>query len=382
MRNRYTLGHVRAVTPGGILHDSIISVADGVIEDIHPHPGGVAATIDGRGQLCLPGLVDVHSDALAREYKPRPGAAIPSHFAIAFAESNLLAAGVTTAFHAVSFQEKTAVGVPIGSPRAAGIYQALGAHPAPRLDHRVLHRLDVRCPGGIEAFSKHLGGFTGTPLVSYEDHTPGQGQYQDRRVMERWLCDAERMTPQQARGHVDLLIAERDDQLIIKDQTLAWLGRLAAAGTIILMGHDPTSPAEIDDLMARHATIAEFPTTLKAAVHATGRGIATVAGAPNVLLGGSHSGNVSAVELAEHRALTVLASDYLPSSLLSAAFELARLGHATLPEAIRMITANPAAAVGLHDRGQLLPGLRADLLLCSDAHTHPRATRTFTAQDA
>ncbi|WP_081709929.1 alpha-D-ribose 1-methylphosphonate 5-triphosphate diphosphatase [Arthrobacter sp. 35W] len=381
MMGRYTIGHVRAVVPGGILEDQLISVAGGVIEDIHPHPKGVAASIDGRGHLCLPGLVDLHSDALAKEHRPRPGAAMPVQLAVQSAENNLLAAGVTTAFHAVSFQLKSAVGVPIGSPRAPEIHHALRSHPSPRLDHRVLHRLDVRCPGGIDSFRVHLQGQSGMPLVSYEDHTPGQGQYQDRQVMERWLREAERMTADQAVDHVDLLIAERDEQLDLKEQTLAWLGGLAAAKSITLMGHDPTSPAEIDELLARHATIAEFPTTLEAARHATERGVATVAGAPNILLGGSHSGNVSAMEMARHGALNVLASDYLPSSLLAAAFDLARLGHATLPEAIAMISANPAAAVGLHDRGRLAPGLRADLLLCSDAHAHPRVVRTLTANN-
>ncbi|MFW0773078.1 alpha-D-ribose 1-methylphosphonate 5-triphosphate diphosphatase [Paenarthrobacter nitroguajacolicus] len=379
MLNSYTLGHVRAVTPAGILEDQLISVSGGVIEDIRPHRNGTHADVDGRGQLGLPGLVDVHSDALAREYRPRPGAVVPVALALHAAESNLLAAGVTTAFHAISFQLKSAVGIPIKSPRAPEIHVALQAHPEPRIDHRVLHRLDVRCPGGLEFFREQLAGHTVTPLVSYEDHTPGQGQYKDRSVMERWLQEAQQMTPAGARHHVDQLVAERDGQLHLREQTLAWLSSLAANRSITLMGHDPTSPEEIDDLIARHASIAEFPTTLQAARHAAGRGLANVAGAPNILLGGSHSGNVSAAELAQHGVLHVLASDYLPSSLLPAAFELARLGHATLPATIAMITAAPAAAAGLVDRGQLAPGLRADLLLCSDSSEYPRVTRTFTA---
>ena len=145
------------------------------------------------------------------------------------------------------------------------------------------------------------------------------------------------------------------------------------------MGHDAVTPAEIDELAARNACIAEFPTTIEAATHATLLGIATIAGAPNILLGGSHSGNVSAEELAREGALSILASDYLPSSLLAAAFEIARLGHASRPEAIGMITANPAAAVGLDDRGTLEAGRRADLVLCADTHSRPRVIRTFTA---
>ncbi|HAY42475.1 MAG TPA: hypothetical protein DCY59_02515 [Micrococcaceae bacterium] len=147
------------------------------------------------------------------------------------------------------------------------------------------------------------------------------------------------------------------------------------------MGHDPVTPQEIDELISRHATVAEFPTALEAARHAANRGIATVAGAPNVLLGKSHSGNVSALELAEAGVLSILASDYLPSSLLMAAFEVARLGHATLGEAINMITVNPARAAGLTDRGVLAEGYRADLVLCAEVNARPRVLRTLSSAD-
>lgn len=374
----YTLGHVRAVLGTQILDDQLISVADGVIEEIRDHPQALSADIDGRGNLCLPGLIDLHTDALAREYRPRPGVNMPIDLAMQAAEGNLLAAGVTTAFHAVSFQAKSAVGIPINSPQAPDVHDAVNNHPGPRMDHRVLHRLDVRCRKGVQMFRQQLGG-NGTPLVSYEDHTPGQGQYRDRAVMERWLLEAQHMTVKQASAHVDRLIAERDEEIPFRQQTLDWLAELAADNSIRLMGHDPVTPQEIDELIERNAEIAEFPTTLEAAEHAHAKGIATVAGAPNVLLGGSHSGNVSALELAQAGVLDILASDYLPSSLLSSAFELARLGHATLPSAIAMITANPAAAAGLHDRGTLKAGYRADLVLCSDEHDRPRAIRTLTA---
>ncbi|ASN37877.1 alpha-D-ribose 1-methylphosphonate 5-triphosphate diphosphatase [Arthrobacter sp. 7749] len=378
MVTTYILGHVRVLKDERMLEDQMISVVDGLIQEIRPHRAGLGADIDGAGKLCLPGIVDLHSDALAREYRPRPGACMPVDLAMQAAEGNLMAAGVTTAFHAVSFQTKSAVGIPIGSPQAPDVHHAISHYEEPRMDHRVLHRLDVRCPDGVHMLRDHLGGAE-VPLVSYEDHTPGQGQYRDRTVMERWLREAQHMDPTQAAEHVDRLIAERDQQLTFKQQTLGWLAELAATGTIRLMGHDPVTPQEIDELIARHAVIAEFPTTLEAAQRAHLKGVSTVAGAPNVLLGGSHSGNVSALELAQAKVLNILASDYLPSSLLSAAFELARLGYATLSEAINMITKNPAVAAGLNDRGILAPGYRADLVLCSDTLSRPRVLQTLTA---
>lgn len=374
----FSLGQVRILAGERILESQLIIVVDGLIEEVVAHPAGLREDLDGEGMLCLPGIVDLHSDALAREYRPRPGACLPVDLAMQAGEGNLMVAGVTTAFHSVSFQAKSAVGIPIGSPQAPDVHHAVNNYLDPRMDHRVLHRLDVRCREGAEMLRNQLGG-SGMPLVSYEDHTPGQGQYRDRTVMERWLREAQYMDAMQATEHVDKLIADRDEQLDFKDQTLGWLAALAAAKSIRLMGHNPVTPREIDELIDRNAAIAEFPTPLEAARHANRRGIATVAGAPNVLLGGSHSGNVSALELAQAGVLDILASDYLPSSLLSAAFELARLGHATLPEAIAMITVNPAVAAGLDDRGVLAAGYRADMVLCSDKHARPRVIQTLAA---
>lgn len=390
MVGQFTIGHVRAVTPDGVLEDQLVSVAGGFIDAVQHHPPRVRSDFDGTGLYCVPGFVDIHNDALAKEYRPRPGACVPVEFAAQSVEGNLLASGITTAFHAVSFQAKSAVGMPIRSPKAAEVYGAVNSLEAPRMDHRILHRLDVRCPEGVDLLKAQLGlelagrepagvGQGIPPLISHEDHTPGQGQYRDRSVMERWLQEAEAMTTREARQHVDGLIAERGRNRHFKEQTLTWLGGLAHRGAITLMGHDPASPAEIDELLARGGAVAEFPITVDAAQRAASMGLAVVAGAPNILLGGSHSGNVSAAELARNRTLSVLASDYLPSSLLAAALELVRLGLATLPESIGMITANPARAAGLDDRGILAPGKRADLVLFSDAGRWPLIVKTLSA---
>lgn len=374
----YTLGHVRALVGERVLGDQLISVVDGLIEEVRAHPPGLRADVDGRGLLALPGLVDLHSDALSREYRPRPGARLPIDLAMQAAEGNLLAAGVTTAFHAVSFQARSAVGIPIDSPQAAEVHQSIRRYGDPRMDHRVLHRVDVRCREGVDMFQRSLSA-DAVPLVSYEDHTPGQGQYRDRTVMERWLREAAHMAPAAAANHVDRLIASRDAELPFRETVLDWLAGLAGGKRIRLMGHDPVTPADIDELIARNAGIAEFPTTLAAARHARARGVATVAGAPNVLLGGSHSGNVPARELAGAGVLDILASDYLPSSLLPAAFELVRLGQATLAQAVAMVTVNPARAAGLPDRGVLAQGYRADVVLCADSTARPRVIQTLAA---
>jgi alpha-D-ribose 1-methylphosphonate 5-triphosphate diphosphatase len=160
---------------------------------------------------------------------------------------------------------------------------------------------------------------------------------------------------------------------------MAWLGSLALAGRIRLVGHDMDSPPAVEALRARGGSVAEFPTTVDAARAARELGLPVVMGAPNVLRGESHSGNVPAAALAELGLVDALASDYLPSGLLAGAFTLARSGLATLPAAVGLVTHGAAAAAGLTDRGRLAAGLRADLALADDAGSWPVVRATLRA---
>lgn len=380
----YVLGHVRAVLPDRVVDDARIVVRDGRIAEAGPHPAGTAADVDGAGLLCLPGIVDVHSDGLEREVLPRPGAPVPWEFALLSFEGKLAAAGVTTVFHGAAYERGEKIGAARTSVRSVETTRTLRSVVCERggagaVEHRVLHRLDVRCPDGFAALQEDLAGAARGALVSHEDHTPGQGQYADRRYYERFIAGNHGMSDAEARAQVDVLIDEREARLAVRDQALAWLGEQAAAGTIRLAGHDPAIAEEIDDLIARGGAVAEFPTTLEAAAAARTAGLPVVAGAPNVLRGGSHAGNVSGVELAERGLLTALASDYLPSGLLAAGVALAR-GPMGLPAAVRLITGGAAEAAGLADRGSLVAGLRADLVLAEVDGRWPEIRATVRAR--
>ena len=396
----YVLGGVRAVLPGAVVDGARVVVRDGLIAEAGPAPAGSAADLDGRGLLCVPGLIDVHSDALERERAPRPGVLLPWDFAVTSLEAKLSAAGITTAFHGAGFQEKTAAGVTRSVRTAGEICAAVTARslaPAPLADHRILYRLDARSPAGAEALASALDGVldgvldghpaTGLdpaagrslPLVSHEDHTPGQGQYADRRYLERYVAGTEGLSAAAAAARVDEVTAERDARRRDLERNLAWLGSLARAGRIRLVGHDLDSPAAVAALRARGGAVAEFPTTAGAARAARELGIPVVMGAPNVMRGESHSGNVSAAELVGLGLVTALASDYLPSGLLAGAFALARHRLVTLPAGIGLVTSGAAAAAGLTDRGSLTPGLRADLALVDDSGTWPVVRVTFRA---
>jgi len=380
----YVLGGVRAVLPGAVVEDARVVVRDGLIAEAGPAPAGSAADLDGRGLLCVPGLIDVHSDALERERVPRPGVQLPWDFAVTSLEGRLSAAGITTTFHGAGFQEKTAGGVTRSAGTAGEICAALTARslaPAPLADHRILYRLDARSAAGAEALAAALAGHPAAapslPLVSHEDHTPGQGQYADRRYLERHVAGTDGLTAEAAARRVDEVIAERDAYRPTLDRNLAWLGSLALAGRIRLVGHDLDSPAAVAALRARGGSVAEFPTTADAARAARENGMPVVMGAPNVLRGESHSGNVSAAELVGLGLVTALASDYLPSGLLASVFALARNGLVTLAAGIGLVTSGAAAAAGLSDRGSLTPGLRADLALVDDSGSWPVVRATF-----
>ena len=382
----YVLGGVRAVLSGAVVDDARVVVRDGLIVEAGPAPAGSAADLDGRGLLCVPGLIDVHSDALERERAPRPGVNLPWEFAVASLEGKLNAAGITTVFHGAGFQDKLSGSTNRTVRAAIEVCDAVTARslaPAPLAGHRILYRLDARSPEGAtalaEALEQHPASAESLPLVSHEDHTPGQGQYADRSYMERYIASSNDLSEEQAARRVDEMIAARDAQLPVLKRNMAWLGELARAGRIRLVGHDMDSPAAVEALRARGGSVAEFPTTVDAARMARELGIPVVMGAPNVMRGESHSGNVSAAALVGLGLVTALASDYLPSGLLAGAITLARSGIATLPAAIGLVTSGAAASAGLADRGSLTPGLRADLVLVDDDGSWPVVRATYRA---
>jgi len=382
----YVLGGVRAVLAGAVIDNARVVVRDGLIVEVGPAPAGSVADLDGSGLLCVPGLVDVHSDALERERAPRPGVLLPWDFAVTSLEGKLHAAGITTVFHGAGFQDKMAGAVARTVRTAIEVCQAVTARslgPAPLVGHRILYRLDARSPEGAPALAEALAAHPATaeslPLVSHEDHTPGQGQYADRGYMERYVASSRGISAEDAARHVDEMIETRDAHLPTLERNMAWLGTLARAGQIRLVGHDMDSPAMVEALHARGGSVAEFPTTVDAARAARELGLPIVMGAPNVMRGESHSGNVSAAALVELGLVTALASDYLPSGLLAGAFTLARAGRAPLPGAIGLVTSGAAAVAGLSDRGRLAPGLRADLALVDDAGAWPVVRATFRA---
>lgn len=364
----FAIHNVAAVLPDRVVENASVVVRDGVIDDIvagGPIPTG---SVDGRGAWCLPGLVDSHSDGLEKERLPRPGVELPWDFALRSYEGRVRAAGVTTVFHGARFGSGGAgSGTPVLANELCDAVEELAASADALVDHRILYRLDAREADGLVALQKRLPSRVdpSRPMVSFEDHTPGQGQYTDRKAFERYVAGTMSLSPEAARDHVDEVLAERDALLANRHAALPWLTEQASEGGIRLLAHDPATPAEVDEACTWSAAIGEFPTTVEAAQRARERGLRTVCGAPNVLRGQSHSGNVSAVELISRGLCDGLSSDYMPAALLGAVGVLVDQGVCSLPAAVSLVTSGPAGTVGLEDRGRLVPGDRGDMVLAT-----------------
>lgn len=369
-RSNMTITGVDAVLPDRVLTDATVVIRDGLIAEVLEGWRGGPGVLDGGGATLIPGLVDTHSDAFEKEIRPRPGVELPLDFALGSFEGRAAAAGVTTIFHGVAFEQSERYDRTVDQAIAmCAVIDDRAVDPVALIDHHVLHRLDVRDPDGLAGLERRLDQVSGgsdtpvRPLVSYEDHTPGQGQYTDRRWFEHYVSGTRSVSLEEARRVVDELVDDRERRAAQREVAVEVLGRRALAGSITLMAHDPTDAAEISRARVAGMTIAEFPTTHAAATAAKEQGMRTVCGAPNALRGTSHSGNVSARELIAGGLCDGLASDYLPSTLLGTLAALVRSGLCALPEAVALVTAGPSESVGLHDRGRLEVGRRADLVL-------------------
>lgn len=386
---RFAVRNVTAVLPDSLLEDAFVVVENGTITEVS---SGTAPdfAVDGHGAFCLPGLVDTHNDGLEREVMPRPSAPVAADFALIAFESRVRAAGITTLFHGISWENDSKWGRTV--EQAAEFCATIAAHETngnSLIDHRMLHRLDARDLDGSAALrtyldehvaNRHFG--ADTPLVSFEDHTPGQGQYTDKSGMVRYIMGTRQLSQAEAEAEVAKVTDERDARKHHRETALEWITIAAQSGYIRLIGHDLATSGEVDDAVKWGAHIAEFPTTLEAARLARDAGLRSVCGAPNVLRGGSHSGNVSARELIALGLCDGLCSDYLPYGMIAAAAVLANERVCTLPQAVRLVSRGPALTVGMEDRGLLVDGYRGDLVLVRIDGASAQVLATHTAVSA
>jgi alpha-D-ribose 1-methylphosphonate 5-triphosphate diphosphatase len=369
-----TIRNARLVFADRIEDGSIALDETGILEvAVGRNLAPSSTDFDASGCLVLPGLVELHTDALEWHLRPRPEALWPSLAAMIAHDAALASAGVTTVFDSLALGDLGSGSFRTGvlSDALASLDQARDAG-ALRIDHYVHLRCEVCDPRTPQLFDQHRHR-PDVRLVSLMDHTPGGRQYRDVEAYRaRLIEDGEH----DAEGRIALL-TERADQF----SRVNWdmIAELAAESSLVLASHDDATEQDVSLAVRSGAQVCEFPTTKQAATAARRCGLITVAGAPNVVRGGSHNGNVAAHELVQQGLLDVLTSDYVPYSLLYAPFVLAEKGIATLPESIAMVTQRPALAVGLHDRGRLGPGYRADVCVVSVAQGVPTVRAVWSA---
>lgn len=373
MSEELILTGARIVTADAIIDGSVV-VRNGVIAELAPGPARAAGAINCGGGYLLPGLVELHTDNLEKHVGPRPGVRWPMKAAVLAHDAQVAAAGITTVYDALTVGEMREDRV-----RAEMLGEAVTAigeaHRAGVL--RAEHFLHMRCEVGHEHIVGLVRPFLDDPmvrLVSLMDHSPGQRQFATVEKYNEYYQGKFGYTDEEMRVLARQRI-ENTERFASKNRTE--IAALCAARDLRRASHDDAKIEHVEEAIGFGVTIAEFPTTRVAAEAAHRVGMAVVMGAPNLVRGGSHSGNISAAALAEEGVLDILSSDYVPCSLLHSAFLLhAQLG-LPLPEAVAKVSLNPARALGLGDRGEIATGKRGDLVLVSLVGDMPVARQTW-----
>jgi alpha-D-ribose 1-methylphosphonate 5-triphosphate diphosphatase len=346
---------VDLVTPDCVVRDGSLLVEDGRITALCPVAPAFDRELEGAGALCLPGLIDLHCDALEKEVEPRPKVAFEHGFALVNSDRRNLNAGITTVYHAISFAGGE---WGVRDPRIAEAVVREVRGFAGLVDHKVHARFEVT-DDGSEAPLADLLADGQCDLLSFMDHSPGQGQFSELAAYVAYMTRTYHVSEAEA---VAIGTAKIESRRLAPER-MARLAALARSHGVALASHDDDTPAKVAEMAALGVTISEFPIGLEAAQAAVAAGMVTLFGSPNVLRGRSASGNVRALDVILAGACTGLCADYHPPSLLAAVLRLPEISPLGLPAAVRLATLAPARAAGLADRGALAPGQRADLLL-------------------
>ena len=349
--------NARMVLPNELVVGSL-AVENGLISAISG-PSSVTAAIDLDGDYLLPGLVEMHTDNFERHLMPRPKVQWAELPALLAHDAEIAAAGITTVFDALG----------VGEADTESLRGSTWSDVLDTIDNcthqgllRADHHLHVRCelpaPNTIELFEPFQG-HERLSLISLMDHTPGQRQWENIEQARIYYTGKKGWSQQKFEQQV---ARANDLQAEFAEPHRRFFVDYCRNNQIALASHDDTTAAHVQQAHAEGASMSEFPTTVTAASEARKHGLRTVMGGPNVVRGGSHSGNVAAVDLARLGLLDILSSDYVPGSLLSAVMSLVQQEVMTWPQAVATVTSTPALATGLNDRGALEAGLRADLI--------------------
>ncbi|MEP3783253.1 alpha-D-ribose 1-methylphosphonate 5-triphosphate diphosphatase [Ascidiaceihabitans sp.] len=353
--------NARLILPTDVIVGGL-RVQNGQIVDIHQGAHVPPFAIDCGERFLAPGLIELHTDNLERHMQPRPKVNWPHKAAILGHDREMAGCGITTVFDAIRVGSIVSDS---GKKRYGRYARSMADDLLAMRDNDILwisHHIHLRAELCSETLAEELEEFGPDDhigIVSLMDHTPGQRQFRDLKKFEDYVCGKNGLSRDNFGDYIDFLYGLQA-KLGTKheDAAIAAAARYGAT----LASHDDTTADQVAHSHANGVTLAEFPTSIEAAKASKDAQMATIMGAPNLVRGGSHSGNVAALELAELGHLDILSSDYIPAALLQGALQLAELW-GDMAAGLATVTANPAKGCGLSDRGSLALNTRADLVM-------------------
>ncbi|WP_372867415.1 alpha-D-ribose 1-methylphosphonate 5-triphosphate diphosphatase [Pseudomonas sp.] len=353
------LTNARVVTAEQAFVGTLV-LRDGLLAQVEEGVSGLPQALDLGGDYLLPGLVELHTDNLEKYMSPRPGVDWPSTSAVLTHDAQIVSAGITTVFDALAIGDINPRGKRMQQlPAMLEAIARASAAGHTRADHLLHLRCELCHPDSLAVF-RDLVEHPLVQLVSVMDHSPGQRQFAKEDKYREYYMGKYHLST----AEMDAFIKEQvANSIEFSDRYRRTIVEDCHARGLAVASHDDATLAHVQESAGFGMSIAEFPTTLEAATASHRLGLKVLMGAPNIVRGGSHSGNIAAAELARHEVLDILSSDYYPASLLQAAFMLAEQDNGyDLPRAIATVSRSPAQAAGLYDRGEIRVGLRADLI--------------------
>lgn len=357
MTTELILKNASIVLPDEVIRGTV-KIVDGIIADVAS--GSTVSGKDMEGDYLTPGLVELHTDHLEGHYAPRPKVRWNPIAAVQAHDAQIAASGITTVFDAlrIGFDEEAQTGIDDMRKLSSAIAEGREAGRL-RADHFLHLRCEVSAPDCRSAFER-FGEHPLVRLVSLMDHAPGQRQFTDLETYKLYYMSKLRVSEEEFIRYCEKRMGQSQQHSVSNRTAIA---SACNARGIVLASHDDATVDHVMEAKTQGIRVAEFPTTHMAAQASKEAGMSVLMGAPNVVRGGSHSGNVSARELAKAGHLDIISSDYIPASMMQAAFFMADvMDEITLPQAIKLVSANPAKAAGLDDRGEIAIGKRGDLV--------------------
>jgi alpha-D-ribose 1-methylphosphonate 5-triphosphate diphosphatase len=367
--------NAQIVSPEAVIADASLIVHGGLIEAILDEKSinrdHFAKVIDAQGQYLLPGIIDIHTDAIEKEIHPRPGANFPIEVAFRELERRMSGCGITTVFHSIYLGYYAAEDYGEIDRRLLfnEINELCRSHTI--IDNRIHLRFEIT---GVEEYQTCLDLIEAgcVQMLSFMDHTPGQGQYGMDKYSKYLRAQGK------TEAEIEIACAESLQQERLSEAQMKAISSVCRQYNIPIASHDDDNPGKVASMHRIGATICEFPINFEAAQHAIELGMPTVGGASNVLRGGSLSGNLNVQKAIEARLINTLCSDYYPPAILHALFKLEKIGSLRLPEAVQLATLSAAKASGMaKEKGSIELGKEADLILVDLSTGIPVVTHTF-----